>query len=119
MSDAPIVAATFQYADPRPAAESSSSGVSWPAIIGGAFASVALAMLMVTLGSGLGLASVSPWAPTGASLTTVTVMTGVWLIVLHWLAPGLAGYTGPWMANAGLPAAREIASFWLLDRGSA
>jgi len=78
--------------DQRPVVESSRSGVAWPAIIGGAFASVALAVLLFTLGSGLGLASVSPWAGAGASVTTVTVMTGIWLIVMHWLASGLGGY---------------------------
>jgi hypothetical protein len=92
MPDTPIIAAAGDYGDQRPVAESSSSGVSWPAIIGGAFASVALAVLLFTLGSGLGLASVSPWANTGATVTTVTVMTGIWLIVMHWLASGLGGY---------------------------
>jgi hypothetical protein len=53
---------------------------------------VALAVLLFTLGSGLGLASVSPWANAGATVTTVTVMTGIWLIVMHWLASGLGGY---------------------------
>jgi len=76
----------------RSAVESSSSGVAWPAIIGGAFASVALAVLLFTLGTGLGLASVSPWANSGATVTTVTVATGIWLIVMHWLASGLGGY---------------------------
>jgi hypothetical protein len=92
MPETPMSGATGGYMDQRSIVESSASGVAWPAIIGGAFASVALAMLLFTLGSGLGLASVSPWANTGASVTTVTVMTGIWLIVMHWLASGLGGY---------------------------
>lgn len=92
MPDTPMAGATAGYADQRSVVESLASGVAWPAIIGGAFASVALAVLLFTLGSGLGLASVSPWANTGASVTTVTVMTGIWLIVMHWLASGLGGY---------------------------
>jgi len=92
MPDTPIIVATAGYVEQPSVVESSSSGVSWPAIIGGAFASVALAVLLFTLGSGLGLSSVSPWANTGASVTTVTVMTGIWLIVMHWLASGLGGY---------------------------
>jgi hypothetical protein len=80
------------YAHQSSVVESPASGVAWSAIIGGAFASVALTALLVTLGSGLGLASVSPWANTGASVVTVTVMTGIWLIVMHWLASGLGGY---------------------------
>jgi len=83
---------TGSYAEQRSVPEASTSGVAWPAIIGGAFASVALAMLLFTLGSGLGLAFVSPWAATGATVTTVTVMTGIWLVVMHWLASGLGGY---------------------------
>jgi hypothetical protein len=72
--------------------ETSASGVAWPAIIGGAFAAIALTLLLFTLGSGLGLASVSPWPNVGASVGTFTVVTAVWLIVLHWLASGLGGY---------------------------
>ena len=92
MPDTPMTGATGGYVEQRSVLESSTSGVAWPAIIGGAFASVALAVLLFTLGSGLGLASVSPWANTGATVTTVTVMTGIWLIVMHWLASGLGGY---------------------------
>ena len=80
------------YVDDRAAIESSASGVAWGAILGGAVASVAIAVLLVTLGSGLGLASVSPWANSGASATTFTVVTGIWLICMHWLASGLGGY---------------------------
>lgn len=92
MSDTPMTGVAGGYGDQRAAVESSASGVAWPAVIGGAFASVALAVLLFTLGSGLGLSSVSPWANAGASITTVTVMTGIWLIVMHWLASGLGGY---------------------------
>jgi hypothetical protein len=72
--------------------ESSTSGVSWPAIIGGAFAAAALSLILLALGSGLGLASVSPWSSSGATATTFTVMTAVWLIVTQWLASGFGGY---------------------------
>lgn len=72
--------------------DTSTSGVAWPAIIGGAVTSVALAMLLFTLGSGLGLAFVSPWTSSGATVTTVTAMTGIWLIVMHWVASGVGGY---------------------------
>jgi hypothetical protein len=76
----------------RPPIEGSTSGVAWPAILGGAFAAVALSLILLALGSGLGLASVSPWYNAGVSATTFTVMTAVWLIVVQWLASGLGGY---------------------------
>ncbi len=56
----------------RPRLEASTSGVAWPAVIGGAFAAVALSLILVALGSGLGLASVSPWYNAGVSATTFT-----------------------------------------------
>jgi hypothetical protein len=40
-------------------AEASASGISWPAIRGGAFAIAALSLILLALGS-VGLASVSP-----------------------------------------------------------
>ena len=73
-------------------AEASMSGVSWPAIIGGAFASAALFLVLVALGSGFGFASVSPWSNAGISLTTFTITAAIWLIVVQWLSAGVGGY---------------------------
>src|SRR6202158_4760620 len=72
--------------------EASASAVSWPAIIAGAFVAASTSLLLLALGSGLGLAPVSPWSDAGASVTTFAVMTGIWLIVVQWAASGLGGY---------------------------
>src|ERR1700730_4835360 len=86
------------YAAARPAygtdnrVESPISAVSWPAIIAGAVVAAAASLVLVVLGSGLGLASVSPWRNVGASATTFTIMTAIWLIVVQWAASGLGGY---------------------------
>lgn len=80
------------YVEDRNPLEAATSGVAWPAIIGGAFAAAALSLILLALGSGFGLASVSPWSNSGASATTFTVMTAIWLIVVQWLASGLGGY---------------------------
>ena len=72
--------------------EASVSAVSWAAIIGGAFIMAAVTMLLLALGSGLGLSSVSPWAGSGVSVTSFTVATAIWLIVVQWLSAGLGGY---------------------------
>lgn len=68
------------------------SAVSWGPIIGGAFAAGGVALILVALGTGLGLASVSPWPNSGASLTTFSIATGIWLIIVHWFASGFGGY---------------------------
>ena len=72
--------------------KSSISALSWPAIIGGAFAAAALSLILLALGSGFGLASVSPWPNSGASVTTFTVMAAIWLIIVQWVSSGLGGY---------------------------
>jgi hypothetical protein len=72
--------------------ESPKSGVAWGAVIGGAFAAAAISLILLALGSGFGLASISPWSGSGASLTTFTAATAIWLIVVQWLASALGGY---------------------------
>jgi hypothetical protein len=74
------------------APESSVSAVSWAAIFAGAVVAAAASVILVALGSGLGFAAISPWNNSGASLTAFAVSTGVWLIVVQWLASGLGGY---------------------------
>ena len=75
-----------------PANEAYSSGVSWPAVIGGAFVTAAFSLILLSLGTGLGLASVSPWANTGASASTIGAAAIVWLIMMQLVASALGGY---------------------------
>ena len=72
--------------------ESSQSAMSWAAIIGGAVVAAAVSLLLVALGAGLNLASISPWAGHGVSATTFTAMTAIWFIVIQWLASAAGGY---------------------------
>lgn len=74
------------------AGEAAASAVSWGAIIGGAFVIAAVAVILIALGAGFGLASVSPWPNAGVSATTFGVMTAIWLIVVQWISSGLGGY---------------------------
>jgi hypothetical protein len=73
-------------------AESAASAVSWPAIIAGAFAMASVSLILLALGSGLGLASVSPWYNSVPSAATFGVWAAVWLIVVQWLSAALGGY---------------------------
>src|SRR5579863_5204083 len=70
----------------------SPSAVSWAAIIGGALGAVAITLLLVALGSGIGLSSVSPWTALNPSATTFTLLAAVWLIIVQWLSSALGGY---------------------------
>jgi hypothetical protein len=72
--------------------ESSKSAVSWPAIIAGAVVATSASLLLLMLGSGLGLISTSPWPGSGASVGTITALAAVWLIAVQWIASGIGGY---------------------------
>jgi hypothetical protein len=78
--------------DPRVAAESAVSAISWPAILGGAITAAAVSLVLVLLGSGLGLASISPWSIGGGSATVFSIAAGLWLVVVQWLSSGLGGF---------------------------
>jgi hypothetical protein len=69
-----------------------SSGVSWAAVIAGAFVVAALSLILLALGSGLGLSSVSPWRNRGLSASTVTKGAVVWLIISQIVASAMGGY---------------------------
>lgn len=77
---------------PDSSREAHSSGVSWGAVIGGAFVSAAFALILLALGAGLGLSSVSPWSNVGASATTFGTIAIIWLLLIEVLASGLGGY---------------------------
>jgi hypothetical protein len=70
----------------------SSSGVAWGAVIGGAFVAAALSLIMLALGAGFGLSSVSPWSNVGASAAAVGTAAIVWLIVTEVIASTMGGY---------------------------
>lgn len=72
--------------------EASSSGVSWAAVIAGAFVAAALSLILLALGTGLGLSSVSPWSNVGASASTVGMATIAWLIIIQVIASAMGGY---------------------------
>jgi hypothetical protein len=72
--------------------EAPSSGVSWPAVLAGAFAAAALSLSLLALGTGIGLSSVSPWSNVGASASAVSIGAIVWLIVTQIIAATMGGY---------------------------
>ena len=81
--------ATGARLDPQ---ATSSSAVSWPAIIAGAFVAAAVSLVLLTLGSGLGFAAISPWPGHAMSAATFVVTSAIWLIVTQWISSGLGGY---------------------------
>ena len=70
----------------------SKSAASWSAIFAGAAVATAVSLILLALGSGLGLATISPWSGHGVSATTFTVAGAIWLIVMQWVSALFGGY---------------------------
>ncbi|WP_011298061.1 MULTISPECIES: hypothetical protein [Cupriavidus] len=75
-----------------PSVEAFASAVSWGAILAGGVAAAAFSLILLMLGSGLGLAAISPWAPAGESAARFGVAAIVWICVTQIFASGLGGY---------------------------
>jgi hypothetical protein len=72
--------------------ESQSSGVSWGAVVAGAFVAAALSLALLALGTGIGLSSVSPWANAGASASAIGWRAIGWLVLMQVIASSVGGY---------------------------
>lgn len=68
------------------------SAVSWGAIVAGGVATAALSLILLMLGTGLGLSSVSPWAHNGVSAATFGVSTILWVTLPQLVACAMGGY---------------------------
>lgn len=72
--------------------ESNVPALAWGPVIGGATAACAIMLILLLLGSGVGLTMVSPWSGESASFTTVSVTAAIWFVIVQWLSSALGGY---------------------------
>ncbi|MCJ8056788.1 hypothetical protein GB928_029020 [Shinella curvata] len=72
--------------------ESNVPALNWGPVIGGATAACAISLILLLLGSGVGLTMVSPWGGESASFTTVSVTAAIWFVIVQWLSSALGGY---------------------------
>ncbi len=72
--------------------EAHGSGVSWAAVIAGAFVAAALTLILLALGAGVGLSAISPWANAGASGTAVSRGAIFWMILMEIISSAFGGY---------------------------
>ena len=71
---------------------SSASAVSWAAILAGAVVAAAAAIIMFTLGAGLGFATLPGLSAHHRSVTAFAVTSAIWLIATQWLTAAIGGY---------------------------
>lgn len=72
--------------------EDADSAVSWKAIFAGATGSIAVSMILVAFGVGVGFSVVSPWSGQGVSGTTFTVGAAIYLFCVAMLSSTIGGY---------------------------
>lgn len=73
-------------------AESSFSAVSWGAIIAGGVVAAAMALILTSLGAGLGLLALSPWKVDESRIAAIGIGTIIWSVIIEVIAFGLGGY---------------------------
>ena len=78
--------------DSRAVEEDRISGISWAAIVAGSVVSSAFSLVLLTLGVGIGLVSVSPWSSNNPSPMTFGVLAGAWFIAMQLFSSGIGGY---------------------------
>jgi hypothetical protein len=88
-SDARAFEPQSQFSELPVTNEAYASGISWAAVIAGAFVTAALALILLTLGTGLNL-SMAPATTTGDF--KVGPSTIVWLIIIQIIASAMGGY---------------------------
>jgi hypothetical protein len=72
--------------------EAYSSGVSWSAIIAGAFATAALSLALLALGTGIGFSESAAWIGGRVSATRIGWTAVIWLVVMQLIASSVGGY---------------------------
>jgi hypothetical protein len=91
MSTSVSVRSFPEYAEGSPN-EARSSGVSWSAVIAGAFVATALSLILLALGTGVGLSAGSLWANSAAAGTAIGFGAVVWLVLAESVAAAAGGY---------------------------
>jgi len=70
----------------------STSYVDLPAVVVGTVVALAVSVVLLTFGSGVGLSAVSPWTTSPTTVTVVSLGAGFWLLLVNVWAFGLGGY---------------------------
>jgi hypothetical protein len=78
--------------DPALFAHQHEGAVSWGAVFAGGVGAAAFALILLTLGTGLGLTSISPWSSGTANAKAFGFAAVIWVCVTSILTSGLGGY---------------------------
>lgn len=83
---------SFAAKDPALFIHQQEGVVSWAAVFAGGVGAAAFALILLTLGTGLGLTAISPWSSGTSNAKAFGVAAVVWVCVTSILTSGLGGY---------------------------
>ena len=92
MADSTVAGRQLEDRDTFARNEANSSGVSWAAVIAGAFVAASLWLILLIFGTGLGASSVSPWSNLATSASSIGKAAILWLIITEIIASAMGGY---------------------------
>jgi hypothetical protein len=72
--------------------EAARSGVSWAAVLAGAFVTAALSFILMAFGAGMGLSSLSPWPSPALHAPRAAPLALIWVALVQALACAMGGY---------------------------
>jgi len=75
-----------------PNLESSSSGIHWSSILGGAAVAAAISLMLLPLGAAFGFSSFSVFGSHQDDTVRLTAGAAVWLVVMQWVSSLVGGY---------------------------
>jgi hypothetical protein len=67
-------------------------GISWASVVAGAVSSLAITLVLLWFGIGMGFSVVSPWSGSGISAGTFKIGTGLYLIVIAMISSAIGGH---------------------------
>lgn len=70
----------------------SDAGISWVSVIAGAVASLAITLILLWFGMGMGFSVVSPWSGSGVSAGTFKIGSGLYLVVIAMISSAIGGH---------------------------
>ncbi len=88
----PAIRTQLATADLPARNEAAGSGVSWGAVVAGAFVASSLSLALLALGTGVGFSAASPWASAGASASAIGWTAIGWLVLMQAIASAAGGY---------------------------
>lgn len=95
----PSLSATGAHLTPLGDDHSYTAGINWSAVFGGAIVIAAMSFILLALGAGLGLSTMTPWSAPSDTTKVIGLATIAWLVIMQAISGSLGGYLAGRLRN--------------------